>query len=189
MPAEQVPNRPDDLIFNEIGGFFILNMILNSFWFTFFFHKTTGGYAMAQIVIFAMLATAIYPAMKAVEAADNGELNDWMVLWGLRGGMSVYSGWLTVASILSFSIMLEDAGMTDDNGWDEESWTIGMLWIAFLVFTLTTYLNNDPVYGAVLVWASFGIRSENELGSDAIESTLNIIMALMSAFDLYVAFG
>ena len=60
LPAEYVPDRPDDLIFNQIGGVFILNMILSSFWFTFYFHESTGGYITAQIIIFGMFSTALY---------------------------------------------------------------------------------------------------------------------------------
>ena len=135
-----------------------------------------------------MFATALIPAMLACEAADNGELQDWQVVTGLRVGMSVYSGWLTVASILSLSLIFKFLGMNDQNGYSEEFWTCALLWIAFVIFGATTYLNNDPVYGAVLVWAGLGIRAENVLESDAVLTSLNVIIPAMSAFALYVAY-
>ena len=64
-----------------------------------------------------------------------------------------------------------------------------MLWVATAIFAATTYLNNDPVYGAVIVWASLGIKADNVLGSAAVETSTNAIIGLMSAFDLYIAFG
>ena len=147
------------------------------------------GYIVSQALIFFMFATTLIPAMLTCEAADNGELQDWMVVTGLRVGMSVWSGWLTVASILSLSIFLKYLGMSTANGWNEEFWTCALLWIAFSLFAVTAYLNNDFVYGLVLVWAGLGIRAENVLESDAVEMSLNIILPAMSAIDMYIAFA
>ena len=35
LPADRVPNRPDDLIFNRIGPVFMFNLLISSLWYTF----------------------------------------------------------------------------------------------------------------------------------------------------------
>lgn len=102
-----------------------------------------------------------------------------MALVGLRGGMSIYSGWLTAATILGASNLLKNIGMSEENGWDEELGTVIMSWIAFGVFAAATSINQDPVYGAVLVWAATGIRAENVLESDLVSMSLDAIRVLM----------
>lgn len=127
-------------------------------------------------------------AMMTLEAVENGELtDDLFALISLRGGMSIYAGWLTAANIIAGAQLLKYFGMSEENGWDEELWTLIMIWVAFAVFGATTYINDDPVYGAVFIWASNGIRADNYLESDAVEMSLNAIIGLFSAFVAYVA--
>lgn len=134
-----------------------------------------------------MLVTAFKSARSTVEAARNSELSgEWVALIGLRGGMSIYAGWLTAATILGAANMFKHIGMSEENGWNEEDWTIALLWIALFLFAAFTYLIKDPVYGAVLLWASVAIRAKNVLDSTAVEYSLNAIIILMSVFDFYV---
>ena len=77
--------------------------------------------------------------------------------------------------------------MKDENGWNEEFWTVVMLWVAFVVFGAAAYLNEDPVYGGVFIWACLGISAENYLDSSAVEYSLYAILSLMSALEFYVA--
>ena len=81
---------------------------------------------------------------------------------GLRGGMSIYAGWLTAATILGMANALKFLGMSELNGYDEEMWTVAMLWTALVVFSLTAILNDDFIYGAVFIWAGLGAHSASK---------------------------
>ena len=63
---------------------------------------------MSTLIIFAMLATAVYQMM----VATRSELNGWE--WVLvRSQLSIYGGWLTAASILNVVLMLKFFGVAD----------------------------------------------------------------------------
>lgn len=188
FPSDMFPSRNDDLIFNQIGWLFSINMCLQVIWLPSFMSDTAIGFIVSEIVIAAMLGTALMMAMAAVEATNNSELKyDPVSLISIRGGMSIYAGWLTAATILGASNMLKHMGMSEENGWNEETWTLIMLWIALMVYAGTTYIIDDPIYGAVLIWASMGIRDENVLDSTAIETSLNAFIGIMSVLIPYVA--
>ena len=69
--------------------------------------------------------------------------------------MSLYSGWLSAATILSFAISLKRTGIAD--GWNELKVGRAMLWVATAIYLGNSYLNEDPIYAAVFVWTCFGI--------------------------------
>ena len=188
LPADMVPNRPDDLIFNQIGYYFMINMVLNGVWIQVFTLGTNVGYLLSIVIIAVMLLSTLDMAMTTLDAMSNGELDDTLVARiSLRGGMSIYAGWLTAANIIAGAQMLKLSGMSEANGYDEELWTLVMLAVATVVFGATTYINDDPVYGAVLIWATIGIRGDNWLESNAVEMTTNAIIGLATAFVIYVA--
>jgi len=74
----------------------------------------------------------------------------------LRLPFSLYAGWLTAATILNA------AGVLADNDWggfgiSYPVWGVIMLFVATAIGLLTRFRWNDPVYGAVFVWAFVGI--------------------------------
>lgn len=101
-----------------------------------------------------MVATALIMGKRAV----NTKLTVAEMI-GFRFGMSIYSGWLTAATILGGSIMLKTWGWSEANGYNEITPTVVMLWIAFVIYCVNTFLNRDPLYGGVYIWACLGIRS------------------------------
>jgi len=82
---------------------------------------------------------------------------------GLRIGFSIYGGWLTAATILNFSIVLKDLGVSDQNEnmfLTEEYWTGLMLWVAFVVYMAATLIERNPLFGAVYLWVLVGLIVE-----------------------------
>ena len=77
-----------------------------------------------------MLATNTYIWMMANRSSVN--VTEWI---GLRGGFSIYSGWVTAATILNATFMLKFFGVKDPDavlwGWlNEEQMTIVILFVA-----------------------------------------------------------
>jgi len=174
-----VPSRSDDFLFNKIGWLWSINMILNGAWLPTFQSNTTAGFICAQLIIIPMLATALIMGKRTV----NNKLTATEMI-GFRFGMSIYSGWLSTATILGAAIMLKTWGCSYANGWNEAAWTVTMLWIAFAIYCLNTFLNRDPLFGAVYIWACLGIRSRqiDVWHNSMVESNLLIIIILMSVY-------
>lgn len=72
LPPDMVPDRNDDLIFNQIGWLFPINMIWNALWLPTFQSFNTVGFVLSEVLIVGMLLTAIVSAERAVNAANNG---------------------------------------------------------------------------------------------------------------------
>jgi translocator protein len=175
LPGSWVKSRSDDFIFNQIGWLWSINMILNAIWLPTFMSNSTVGFIFAQIIIIPMLATALIMGKRAV----NNHLSVPEMI-GFRLGVSIYSGWLSTATILGAAIMFKTWGWSSANGDDEVIPTVVMLWIAFVIYCVNTFLNRDPIFGGVYIWACFGIKSRQT--DPTIESNLMIIIILMSVY-------
>ena len=111
--------------------------------------------------------------------AIDADLN-WIETISFKWGLSLYAGWLCGATILNAYLWLKALGITAD--WDMTVWTIGILWFAVVIYGVYSFLNKDPLFSVVLIWASFGIQSRNE--DEAVEETLALITQIMPAYVL-----
>ena len=112
-----------------------------------------------------MLVTAVM----MMDKVDDSKVN-WFEWLTLRGGNSLYAGWLTTATILGASIVLQEYGVSDATlpfGLTEQGITIFMMWTAYLVYYKVSYKMRNPLYGSVLIWAMLAIRSEIMNGSNS----------------------
>ena len=170
-----VPTRSNDFIFNKIGWWFPANMLLNGLWLPTFQSNTSVGFTIAFIIMIALLTTSLVMAKRAC----NAELNAIEVIC-LRSAMSIYSGWVGCATIISASMMLKMYFTVN-----EAAWGVGMLWIALVLYIVNTYVNMDPLFGGVLVWACCAIRSKNT--NAMLESNLKAIIGIMSMYVCIIA--
>ena len=105
----------------------------------------------------------------------------WLEVLMVRLPFSVYSGWVTGATILNTLYMLKSFGMSDKKmvdssknagaGWwdwaqplmfiNEESWTIITLWAVEIFFEVISWWERNPVWGSVFTWASSAILANN----------------------------
>ena len=106
-----------------------------------------------------LLSTNTYIWMMANRTEIN--VTEWI---GLRAGFSIYSGWVTAATILNATFMLKLFGVEDPDGvlWgliDEEQMTIAILFIAQIIYNLASYTEMNPLYGSVFIWVITAIRN------------------------------
>ena len=89
---------------------------------------------------------------------DSVNVYEWI---GLRGGFSIYAGWVTAATILNAVYLLKASGMADPNipYFDEEQITVAVCWVAFVIYNLRAYWDRNPLYGSVLMWVILAIRN------------------------------
>jgi hypothetical protein len=96
---------------------------------------------------------------------DTLELNKenklhWFEIIGLRYGFGIYTGWVTSATILNFSIMFYDWGFYQGHSgffWNESYWGSLMLSVAICIYLTWGYRKRDPVYCAVFIWVCAAI--------------------------------
>ena len=102
-----------------------------------------------------MTASAAYMMWQSVRA----EINGWE--WAfIRAGISIYTGWLTSATILNFTATLKEFEFNGFDWYSEEDITITVAWVAFAIYTLASYIELNPLYGAVFIWVAVAIRNE-----------------------------
>lgn len=168
-------DRNDDLIFNQISIVFIINMLAISAWQYIYLTNSNAGMIVSCLDIFIVLATAVHMLQLSLR-----ETNNWMEVLAIRTGFSIYSGWLTSATILNISFVLQAFGLKGpDLAISEEAWGVAIVWIAFALYNLISYWEKDPVYGAVYIWALGAIFAEvNETKSDMSDLWYNSLIAL-----------
>ena len=101
-----------------------------------------------------MLVTQLYIMQKAVRAKINT-----MEFISLRCGFTIYTGWLTAATILNAAIFLKSVGMVDPSaGLSETTWVCVILYIALIIYIVTSFMERNPLFGAIYIWVLFAIR-------------------------------
>ena len=95
----------------------------------------------------------------------------------VRIPMSVYSGWVTCATVLNTVYMLMSWGAVDStmysvsknngNGWwswmapvmfiNENEWSIAIIWMVEIFVDVLAWWSRNPVWGSVFTWASAAI--------------------------------
>ena len=147
--------RNDELIFNWISYAFAINMLTQWVWFPTFRSVTGFGYIVSSMDIVVMLGTALYMMM----VSTRFEVNGWEWTF-IRAGLSIYSGWLTTATILNFTATLKFFGFSGFTWLSEELITILILYTASLIYNLAAYIELNPLYGSVFIWVLIAIRVE-----------------------------
>ena len=93
----------------------------------------------------------------------SGEADLSAIEWiSMRGGFSIYAGWVTAAFILNVAFLLKSLGMADPNILNgevtEEQVTILVLWVAFAIYNLESHADKNVLYGSVFFWVLAAIR-------------------------------
>jgi len=136
-------------------------MILNAIWLPVFNGATTGYFIAGLFIIFGLLYTCLH--LMLLVSQNKLNLAEFIFL---RVGISIYTGWVTAATILNAAFVLINTGMNVDKGFNEEGWSKAILIVAFILYNIVMYLELNPLFGAVYVWVLFSIRSRTLLNID-----------------------
>jgi len=89
------------------------------------------------------------------------KLNNWEFI-SLRIGFSIYTGWVTAATILNAVFLLKSWGFKNPNaGLSENEWCPVLSWIAMVIYMVATFMERNPVYGIIFLWATAAIRDRH----------------------------
>lgn len=188
LPSSWVPSRNDKLIFEDIGYIFFANMLLNGLWLVLFQTNTKIGFVLAMIDISALLYTNFLMMMSSTRAKVNA-----CEFISMRIGFAVYCGWVNSATILNIIYLSISFDIKCAN---EEQIGVFTLWVAFIVYNAVTFLERNPIYGAIYIWTTYAIKRNIEMNKPELESLLkhvkiiNILhIATILGMTGYIAFS
>jgi len=161
-----------------------------------------------MIFIAGILATNLYIMVVSGRASVT-----WLEVITVRAPFSVYSGWVTAATILNMAYMMKSWGMSDPatvavpknpKAWDfmnfmmfttEEVWTTIIIWVAELIYLTAAYSERNPLFGSVFLWVLSAIlektvtyKSQNTIIITNVSIILGLHAVAMAALWAYSIF-
>jgi hypothetical protein len=134
----------------KISYFFILASIANIVWIFLWHYEQVILSLLAMVVLFISLLLIYLRLNIGIEKVS---LQDKLFI---HIPISVYIGWITVATIANVTAVLVTIGW-DGFGVSEEIWAILVIIVAVIITILMLIKRKDWVYSAVIVWALIGI--------------------------------
>lgn len=143
-------NRTKDASFiKNIGPWFLISCVANSSWILAWHYMMPG---LSLIIMLVLLFTLIKMYLIIEVSETNSRIDRLMIhVW-----ISVYLGWITVATIANTTAVLVGIGW---NGGpiDPAIWTILMIAIAAAMGAYFALVKKDAFYTMVIIWALYGI--------------------------------
>lgn len=102
-----------------------------------------------------------------------------MTTWFMRLPISLYLGWISVATIVNVFVVFQANGIQHLIGLNELTWTIIMLLVGAVLGIMFTLKNRDAVYPLVFIWAYIAIAVKQS-GNQPIVITVIILVVLLA---------
>lgn len=96
LPGNLVKTRNNDLVFNQIGYLVAINFLSQVLWMSIQQENNKYAIGLAHFFMIVMLFTCFW----IMQAANRAKLN-WIEMVVIRGGFSLYAGWIISATVLS----------------------------------------------------------------------------------------
>ena len=138
----------DPGLLKSVGGYFMVSSLANAAWiFAWHFNQIL----LSMVLMIVILLCLIFINNKFRNTRLSGREKFF-----LRLPFSIYFGWITVATIANFTVLLV---ALDWNafGISESVWAAIIIIVGMLIGSVTMIRNRDIAYGLVLIWAYFGI--------------------------------
>ncbi|HEX5025096.1 MAG TPA: hypothetical protein VFV68_07475 [Agriterribacter sp.] len=168
--------RDDDDFVLKIGWWFVASCMVNSMWVVVWVYEFIGlSVLIILILLFSLLKIVVNTNMANGKASPQTKVFVWLPF-------SIYSGWVTVASIAAVAAWLTKIEW-NGFGIPEVTWTIVMICIAGAVNLFMTWNRNMPLFSLVGVWALLAIAVANRYENPVIvqAACLASVILLISA--------
>lgn len=154
-----------------VGWWFVISCICNLLWILAWVYDYTG---LSCVLILLLLFSLIKIIFRTRTALDDEPITTIAFIWW---PFSIYSGWVTVASIANISAYLYKIGW-DGFGLDSIFWTITMIIAAVIINITITWTRNMREFAVVGAWALVGIGMANK--------DLNIVITYVSILAAFI---
>jgi len=176
---QALPAQRSDEGVARITRYFQINCLLNGTWLIVWHYDLL---AVSFLVMLGILTTLvlIYRSLRAERASP---LSTRSVV--LAVPFSLYTGWITLAAIANASTLQTGFGW-DDVALSAVHWTFLKLAVAGAIGASLVLRHRDPVFGAVVVWAAYGIsvKQSANMPVAGAATTLSLLMAFLVAIEL-----
>jgi hypothetical protein len=176
---QALPAQRDSERLARISRLFIANCVLNSAW-IFAWH-----YEFISVTLLLM-AAILYTLIRIYQQLSIGSAAaGWSEKLFLNVPFSLYTGWITVATIANISVLQAAVGANDL--WPGEiNWTFLKLAVAGAIGATMVIRKLDFVFVLVIAWAAFGIAN-GQPGSPAVVGaavTLGCVALLLALAEI-----
>lgn len=137
--------KRDQNLLSKVGFYFCISSIANIVWILFWHHNLI---LLSFLTILVLLASLI----KIIIYLRKERLDDWQKLL-VRVPFTVYLGWISVATIANFVVLVKSFDLINN----PVCFTISMLSIGTAVGLFVLIKRRDIIYGLVFIWAYLGI--------------------------------
>ncbi|MBA3020033.1 MAG: tryptophan-rich sensory protein [Actinobacteria bacterium] len=156
-PAEGEAQQTQRVAMLErVGVLFSLSSLANATWILSWHYELIA----VSTVLLATMLVLVIVIMQTLQAADLSTRDAVFV----RLPFSVYSGWLTVATIANITVWLVSINW-DGFGIAEATWAAVIIAVGAVIGTAFVLRKRDIAYGLVLVWAYLGIWIKHTSGA------------------------
>lgn len=152
------PNTSTRDSIQAIGIWFVLSCIFNMSW-LFLWQYLYIELSLVAMVLMLITLIVIYRKTRLIANPTSGE--NWLV----KLPFSIYLGWISVATIVNVSVVLEKNHW---EGWglSGSTWAVIMLCVGTLLAVVVSYPYRDSIYPLVFVWAFIAIALEQKEASN-----------------------
>jgi benzodiazapine receptor len=153
LPDRTVSSKNKEFVYEKIGYLFAINQVCSFCWIFVYNFAEVWSFALGLLLIVGMLTTCLKILLLSLRETLNV-----VELISVRYCFSIYSGWVTAATILNVGQLLKKVG------WDSADTTVVsyiILSVALLIYSAFTVLERNPLYGAVFIWVLAALNREN----------------------------
>ena len=150
---QALPAQRNNALVSRVSKLFILSCIANILW-LFVWH-----YELIVLSVIVMLGIlGILIAIHRGLGISYGKAT-WAQRIFLHLPFSLYTGWITVATVANLSILQNSMGW-DDLLFSATSWTLLKLAAVGAICAVVVLRRGDAIYALVIAWAAYGIMSK-----------------------------
>jgi len=145
-----LPNQRHDVDLRQTGYLLVIASVAQSIWVYLFLSRLFGLSVIAMLLILLPLIAAY------LRLGIGKQRMSQMKKWCVHFPISIYLGWISVATIVNVASWLYSQGW---NGWgiSAQLWTAMMLVVAFVIAAVIVIQRRDFAYTGVTVWALVAI--------------------------------
>ena len=152
-----------------LSPWLVINLIANGLWIV-AWHATQLPLSLGLMLVILISLVQLnirLDARKPIAPANEK--------WFTRLFVSVYLGWISVATIANVTALLVNSGIT--GGEMEAALTAGMILIAVMLGFVFIWQRGDWAYGLVIVWALLGILIKRNAIADSPSILFSVLYA------------
>ena len=152
----QTSTPSSSAIVNRVGGLFLLSNAFNAAWILTWIGGTPATVLVSSALLFGLVGTNL-AILSRGGAWQSEPPRQWADTLLFDIPFSIYTGWVTVASIVNVGAAGVAYGWADQFLLTSSQWAAVMIAIAGVINAAVLVRRKDPVYPLVYVWATAAI--------------------------------